>query len=111
TEQGRQAEATRLEQRAEAEYEELAATRPGSRAQAAALSYKAELYRRKKDWSGAINLLSEVFDKFSTSEIGFRAAITIALIYRDELDNMPAADSVIQELKKRLTTVDESKEF
>jgi len=111
SEQGRALEAERLESRAANKYDELVATYPGTRAEAAALSHKAELYRRRSDWPGAIGLLSEVFDKFPTSEIGFRAAITAALIYRDELNNQAAADSLIQELKKKLTTVDETDNY
>ena len=109
--QGRATEAERLEQRAEKEYDDIIATRPSSRAAASALSYKAELYRRRHDWSRAVELLTEVFDKYPTGEIGFRAAIVAIVIYRDELKNEPTADSLVQVLKKRLTTVDETKEI
>jgi hypothetical protein len=33
------------------------------------------------------------------------------LIYRDELGNAAAADSLVRELKSRLTTVDETPNF
>ncbi|MEW5795780.1 MAG: tetratricopeptide repeat protein [Candidatus Zixiibacteriota bacterium] len=109
--QGRATEADRLEQRAEAECDEIVATRPNSRAVASAMSYKAELYRRRQDWQKAAHLLTEVFDKYPTSEIGFRAAIIATVIYRDELRNEATADSLMQVLKKRLTTVDETGEI
>ncbi len=108
---GRQVEAKRMEQRAETEYERLATTRPGTLAEAIALTYQAELHRRRADRSAAINLLVEVFHRFPTSEIGFRNMVAAALIYRDELGNQAAADSLIQELKRRLTTVDETPDF
>lgn len=111
SQQGRTVEADRLEERAGKEYDEMAATRPNTRAAAAALSYKAELYRRRHNWTQAVSLLTEVFDKYPTSEIGFRDAIVAIVIYRDELNDARAADSLIQVLKKRLTTVDEKQDF
>jgi tetratricopeptide (TPR) repeat protein len=111
TEQKRVIEAERMEQRAEAQYLDLAATMPDSRVEAAALSYLAELARRRSDWPQAVELLSDVFDRFPTSEFGFRAAVTAAMIYSENLGDDPAADSLIQELKKKLTTVDETANF
>jgi tetratricopeptide (TPR) repeat protein len=109
--QGRDIEAERLNEQAEKEYDEIAATRPNTRAAAAALSYKAELYRQRQDWGQAYALLSQVFDKYPASEIGFRAAIVASVILRDNLNNTTAADSLIQVLKRRLTTVDENQEM
>ena len=109
--EGRTTEAERLEARAEKEYDEIAATRPNTRAAAAALSYKAELCRLRHDWSQACSLLTQVFDQYPTTEIGFRAAIVAAVIYRDDLNNPTAADSLVQVLKRRLTTVDDSQEM
>jgi tetratricopeptide (TPR) repeat protein len=109
--EGRTADVERYEQRAEEQYNEIIATRPGTRAAAAAMSYKAELYRRRQDWPRATEILTQVFDKYPTSEIGFRAAVVAILIYRDELGNASAADSLVQALKSRLTTVDETPNF
>ncbi len=109
--QGRSTEADRLEERAEKEYDEIASTRPNSRAAAAALSYKAELYRLRHDWVRACALLTEVSDKYPTTEIGYRAAIVAIVTYRDQLNNPATADSLIQVLKTRLTTVDETQEM
>ncbi len=110
-EQERVIEAERMEQRAETQYRELASTVPGTRAEAAALSFLAELARRRSDWPLAVDLLEEVFEKFPTNEFGFRAAVTAAVIYRDNLDDSTAADAIIRELKKKLTTVDETGDF
>lgn len=109
--EGRKSDVERYEQRAEEQYNEIIATRPGTRAAAAAMSYKAELYRRRHDWNRTTEILTEVFDKYPTSEIGFRAAVVAILIYRDELGNAAAADSLVRELKSRLTTVDETPNF
>ena len=104
-------EAERMEQRAETQYRDLATTMPGTRVEAAALSYLAELARRQSDWPKAVELLGQVFDKFPASEFGFRAAVTAAVIYRENLGDDPAADRLIEELKKKLTTVDETPVF
>jgi tetratricopeptide (TPR) repeat protein len=111
SQQGRMVEAERMEERAEAEYDELATTRPGTIAEAAALSYKAELYRRRGEWQVAVDLLTGVFREFPTTEIGFRDMVTAALICRDDMNDQATADILIQELKRRLTTIDESPEF
>ena len=108
---GRTADVARYEKRAEEQYNEIIVTRPGTRAAAAAMSYKAELYRRRHEWTRTTEILTEVFDKFPTSEIGFRAAVVAILIYRGELGNPAAADSLVQILKRRLTTVDETPNF
>jgi len=110
-EQKRVIEAKRMEQRAETQYRELATTMPGTRVEAAALSYLAELARRRSDWPQAVEILGEVFEKFPTSEFGFRAAITASIIYRNNLGDSTAAANLIQELKKKLTTVDETGDF
>ena len=109
--EGRTSDVERYEQRAFEQYDEIIATRPGTRAAAAAMSYKAELYRRRQDWNRTTEILTEVFDKYPTSEIGFRAAVVAILIYRNELGNASAADSLVHALKSRLTTVDETPNF
>ena len=109
--QNRTTEADRMEIRAEAVYEDIAADHVGTPAEATALSYKAELLRRRKQWQPAANLLTDIFDRFPTTEVGFRNMVTAAVIYRDNLGQPRKADSLIQELKRRLTTVDEPGEF
>lgn len=110
-EAGLDVEAARMEARAKVAYNELIRTRPGTQAEAAGLSYKAELARRNQNWTEALALLSEAFNKFPSTEAGFRAAISAALIYRDDLNDQIRADSVIEELKKKLTTIDEERQF
>jgi tetratricopeptide (TPR) repeat protein len=110
-EQGRQREAERMEQRAESDYNRVAATRPGTQAEALALSHKAELYQRRGDWNRAADLFTEVFDKFPTRQIGFQSMITASVIMRDKLGNQQAADSLINVLQTRLTDIDETREI
>ena len=110
-ERDRLADAERLETRAETVYDEIAADYAGSPAEAAALSYKAELLRRRQQWHNAATMLTDVFDRFPASEIGFRDMVTAATIYRDDLKQPKVADSLIQELKRRLTTIDQPGEI
>jgi tetratricopeptide (TPR) repeat protein len=107
-EQGRTREAERMEERAEADYNRIAATRPGTQAEAQALSHKAELYQRRGEWSRSADLLTEVFDKFPNQEVGFRSMVEASVIMRDKLNRPKAADSLLQVLQARLTTIDES---
>jgi len=110
-EQGRRLEAQRLEEEAEALYKRIAADRAGSFAEANALSYQAELLRRQEDWPQAAAKLAEVFSKFPYSEIGYRSAVAAAAIYRDELNDSRRSDSLVTEVKKKLTAVDANAEF
>lgn len=108
---GRRMEAQRIEEEADAAYKRIIADRPGTQDEANAMTYQAELFRRHKDWPEAAAKLSEVFRKFPYSEVGYRSAIAAASIYRKELNEPQRSDSLMNEIKKRLTTVDETAEF
>jgi len=108
-EQGRDLEAQRMEERAELDFNQIAATRPGSAAEAEALSHKAELYRRRADWPKMMAILTEVFDKFPTTEVGYDAAVTASVISREKLGDPQTADSLLQELRRRLTEVEQTR--
>ncbi len=110
-EQGRTTEADRMQERAEATYDRLAASRPGTPSEALALKYKAELYRRRADWPGTVKVLTSIFDKFPYSEVGYQSMVTAAVTTREKLKNPQVADSLIGELKKKLTPVDERPDF
>jgi tetratricopeptide (TPR) repeat protein len=103
----RDTEAQRMEQRAEAEFDRVAASQAGTLLEASALGHKAELYRRRQDWPKTAELLCKIFDKFPSSEVGYQSLVGASVIYRDKLNNAKAADSLLGELKKRLTVVDE----
>ncbi len=108
---GRQLEAQRIEERAEAEYDRIASTKAGSYLEASALGHKAEMFRRKKDWPKTAEVLCRIFDRFPTSEVGYESLLGASVIYRDKLNDPNAADSLIGELKRRLTEVDDSDEI
>jgi len=110
-EKGRRFEAQRLEEEAEALYRSIAVDRAGTPAEASAMTYQAELHRRHKNWPRAAETLSEVFRKFPYTEVGYRSAVAAAAIYRQELDAPRRSDSLMSEIKKRLTTVDEDQDF
>jgi len=105
---GRNLEANRLEERAESDFSRIAATRPGTMAEAQALSHKAELYQRRGEWTRAVQLLTETFDKFPTTEVGYGSMIQASVIMREKLNDGSAADSLLQVLRRRLTEIDDS---
>ncbi len=107
---GRRLEAEHMEERAETEYDRIAATKAGSYLEASALGHKAELFRRQKNWPKTAEVLCRIFDRFPTSEVGYESLLSASVIYRDKLNDPSAADSLIEEMKKRLTEVDDSGE-
>ena len=111
TQRGHQLEAERTRQRAEAEYDRIAASYPGTVREARALHYKAELYRRQADWPTTVEILADISEKFPGSEIGYQSIVNASVIYREKLNNSLTADSLLAELKKRLTAVDAATEF
>jgi len=76
---GRTTEAERWMQRADAFYQQAADRSAGTTVEARALSYKAEILRRKGDWSGAADVLTSIFTKFPDTEIGQKAIMMRAV--------------------------------
>jgi len=105
-EQGREREMAFWYSRAETHFDEISARFQGTPRDAAARSYKAELYKQKEDWNRAASILSDLFDAFPTTPVGQRAMISASRIYADKLDNRAVADSLIGVLRNRLTEVD-----
>jgi len=95
--------------RAEEFYKTMAARHPGSNIEASALSYLAELERMREDWKFAAGYLETLYDKFPSTDVGRKALINAATVYRDELDNPAKADSLIERLKSELFPLDNSK--
>ncbi|MBU0983619.1 MAG: tetratricopeptide repeat protein [candidate division Zixibacteria bacterium] len=104
--QGRTLESERMEHRAETELDRIAMNRSGTTDAALALSYKAELYRRREDWPTTVGILVRLFEEFPKTSIGQQAVITASVIQRDKLNNGAAADSLMVELRKALTVDD-----
>lgn len=105
--QGRQLEADRWLGKAESYFDEIARQNRGTIKEATALFYKAELFRREERWRDAAETMTSVFDKFPNDETGQRGLLIAAEIYRQKLDNQPAADSLLELLRKSLTTAEE----
>ncbi len=93
--EGREAEAEQWFQRAEKAYKTIATQKPGTRDEALALYFLADLHRVNKRWDEAAAVLSQVFAKFPETIQGQRAALMAADVYRDKLNNDRAADSLI----------------
>lgn len=93
--EGREAEAEQWFQRAEKAYKTIASQKPGTRDEALALYFLADLHRTKKQWPEAADVLSQVFAKFPETIQGQRAALMAADVYRDKLNNNRVADSLI----------------
>jgi len=108
--QGRQQESDRWFKEAEKHFDKLATVGMGTLVEAKALSYKADLYRQKNDWNRSAEILLSLFDKYPDSETGQRALLKASAIYRKELHNQAAADSLIEVLKATLTHVEEGGE-
>jgi tetratricopeptide (TPR) repeat protein len=108
---GRRLEAQRLKEEAEALYKRVTEERAGTLAEANALTYRAELHRRGRNWEQAAATLGEIFRKFPVRDLGHRSALAAAAIYREKLDDPRRADSLVAEVKKRLTAVDGEAEF
>jgi len=104
---GRQLEADRWRRKAESYFDEIARQNRGTIKEATALFYKAELFRREEKWRDAAETMASVFNKFPDDETGRRGLLIAAEIYRQKLDNQPAADSLIELLRKSLTSAEE----
>lgn len=102
--QGRKIEAEKWMGRADEFFRSIAGRAPGSQVEALALTYRAELLRRNSDWQGAASMLLQVFDKFPNDNIGQNALITAAQIHKDKLGAPATADSLIQSLRRIMTS-------
>ncbi len=93
--QGRKMEADKMLERAEKTFDSAAARGAGSGEEALALTYKAELLRRKEDFRSSAGVLVQIFDKFPDTEVGKRALLTAAAVYREKLKEPSVADSLV----------------
>lgn len=102
---GRTVEADRWMGHADSYYQQIADRNRGTQIEALAMTYQAELLRRKADWPGSVVKLMQIFTKFPNDEIGQRAALAAAGVAREKLGNPAQADSIIGTLKRSLTNV------
>lgn len=82
--------------RAEEFYNEMASRNAGTSIEASALSFKAEVAKRRGDWKKAAELLEVLYRKFPSTDVGRRALSRAAAVYREKLDNIPRADSLLK---------------
>jgi len=85
--------------RAEEFYNEMAARHAGTPVEASAISFKAEVAKRRGDWIKAAQLLELLYKKFPGSDTGRRALMKAAAVHREKLDNVPRADSLLNLLR------------
>lgn len=104
---GRKGEASRWREKAENYFNEIASQNRGTLKEATALSYRAEMFRQDGNWLSTAVTMTEIFDKFPQTEIGQRAVLTAAEIYRQKLNNPVKADSLIAQFRQSLTKTEE----
>ena len=69
---------------------------------AKALTFRADLYRQRKEWVDAASTLEELYNKFPNSRLGRQAVLTASVLYRDKLKDKARADSLLEDYKKSL---------
>ncbi len=88
--------------RAEDFYNRMAGRYSGTAVEASAISYLAEIAKRRQKWDKSAEFLESIYAKFPKSTIGQQSLINAAAIYRDKLDNPRKADSLFFRLKTEL---------
>ncbi len=75
-------------------YKKMQTEQRGTSIEASAISYQAEVARRRGEWENAAKLLEELFRRFPDQEVGIRALKSAIDIYRGKLNNPAKADSL-----------------
>ncbi|MCP4703024.1 MAG: tetratricopeptide repeat protein, partial [candidate division Zixibacteria bacterium] len=75
-------------------YNKMKNENKGTPIEASAISYLAEVARRRANWVDAAKYLEELFQRFPDKEVGFRALENAIEIYRSRLNNPSKADSL-----------------
>ncbi len=88
--------------RADEFYNEMATRHAGSSLEASALSFKAEVAKRRGDWPQAAKLLELLYRKFPGTDSGRMALTKAAAVYREKLDNVAHADSLLNLLRPEI---------
>lgn len=82
-------------------YEELELT---------ALTFKAELYYRTKDWPKTTEILVSIYKNYPRNNFGRDALMKAVDIYRDKLNDPVRADSLLKELETSFSKINTVKE-
>jgi tetratricopeptide (TPR) repeat protein len=105
---GRTVESEHWYERTTAYLDDLAERGAGGLLEAMALTYRAELHRRRGEWVSALQTLARITARFADRRIGQNSLLAAAGIYREELNDPLAADSVLEIYKRTQTAVDEA---
>ena len=95
--------------RADEFYDKMARNYSETQVEASAIAFKADIARRNKDWDKAVSLLTELYEKFPETEIGQKALINAAGVYRQHLKKTEIADSLLNMLQNRLSPPEQNK--
>lgn len=96
---GRTSAASRWHQQAAEACQELASQGSNTYQQARALFWQARLAEDQGGWAQAAEILSGLFERFPDMEIGRRALLRAAEIYRSRLNRAEQADSLMLSLR------------
>lgn len=78
---------------------------------AKALTFKADLFRQRKEWVDAAATLEELFNKYSDTRLGRQAILTASVLYREKLKDSKKADVLVEQYKKSLLDLTEQPEL
>jgi tetratricopeptide (TPR) repeat protein len=95
--------------RADEFYDKMARGYPGTTIEASAMSFKAEIARRRQNWEQAVDILVKLYDKFPNTEVGYKALLNAAAVYRHRLNNEQKAEELIDILRNRLVPAKDNK--
>lgn len=90
-------------------YFQMAGRYKNTAVEASAMSYAAEIARLELQWQKAANLLEQLYNKFPRADIGRRSLMTAASIQREKLNNIPKADSLLNQFRAEPIPVQDSK--
>ncbi len=75
-------------------YLKMQSERKGTFIEASAISYRAEVARKRGDWENAAKRLEELFRRFPDKDVGLRGLNNAIDVYREKLNNSAKADSL-----------------
>ncbi|UCD18355.1 MAG: tetratricopeptide repeat protein [Candidatus Zixiibacteriota bacterium] len=88
--------------RAEEFYQKMAATYAGTTVEPSAIAFTAEIARRKQQWQKAADILIGLYERFPGTEVGQKAMVNAAGVYRNRLNDEITANSLLERLRREL---------
>ena len=105
---GRITESESWYRRAEEYFDGVASRGAGTEREARALTYKAELFRERKQWAPAALVLTDIFSRYPQSRLGRNALMMAVLVYRERLNQPQQADSLMEVFRSEYVTPEAS---